>query len=669
MCAVLAHNTKIINSDKLSPAVKNAAAMLQRDIQKVFDIGGGSGGDITLAKLPGAGDEDFEITVSDSVTVAAAGELGFVYGLLYISEKFLGIKPFWFWMDQEIKKRGFTNVPRGIYKSEPYDVKYRGWFINDEVLMIRWQINGDSDEPWRMAFEALLRCGGNMVIPGTDKDSRKYAPLAAEYGLWITHHHAEPLGAEMFARAYPGKKPNYADCPELFHRLWEDAAERQKNMKVIWSLGFRGQGDCPFWSSDSSGRFDTPQKRGRLISDIIRLQRKMISERVENPVFCTNLYGEITELYDEGYIDIDDDIIKISADNGYGKMVARRRDNHSVRISSLPKTRTEHGGIYYHVSFYDLQAANHITMLQNSVDFVNRELSEVKSKNAVDYWIINCSNIRPHVYFLDFIAKKWRGRELDALGQSAEFAADYYAGSTGVSKCLREYANAAIPYGKNEDEHAGEQFYTENIRMIANQYIRDKSKCSNKLIWLTGDVPLAEQARIFCGMCAGGTEKLKKYYDLCADVSEKMNGSAKMLFDATVFLQAKIHYFCARGAAVFGEGFAEAEKENYLEAFMKLGRAAELFDAAQNAMRSSEYGVWSGFYANDCFADIKHTAYMIRKVMGVVREKGDNARHDKWYREAVYAPEDRCVMTLLVLDNHMTDWELYEAFKEKRDNG
>ena len=61
--------------------------------------------------------------------------------------------------------------------------------------------------------------------------------------------------------------------------------------------------------------------------------------------------------------------------------------------------------------------------------------------------------------------------------------------------------------------------------------------------------------------------------------------------------------------------------------------------------------------------DIKHTAYMIKKMMGFVREKGDNARHDKWYREAVYLPEDRGVLTLLVNDNHMTDWELYEAFK------
>ena len=31
-------------------------------------------------------------------------------------------------------------------------------------------------------------------------------------------------------------------------------------------------------------------------------------------------------------------------------------------------------GIYYHVSFYDLQAANHITMLQNAPEFVEREL-------------------------------------------------------------------------------------------------------------------------------------------------------------------------------------------------------------------------------------------------------------------------------------------------------
>ena len=52
-------------------------------------------------------------------------------------------------------------------------------------------------------LKRFLRCGGNMTIPGTDKNSRLNRQMAADMGLWITHHHAEPLGAEIFARAYP----------------------------------------------------------------------------------------------------------------------------------------------------------------------------------------------------------------------------------------------------------------------------------------------------------------------------------------------------------------------------------------------------------------------------------------------------------------------------------
>ena len=98
---------------------------------------------------------------------------------------------------------------------------------------------------------------------------------------------------------------------------------------------------------------------------------------------------------------------------------------------------------------------------------------------------------------------------------------------------------------------------------------------------------------------------------------------------------------------------------------MLSGDSAVLYDKANDEMRASESGIWRGFYENDCFADIKHSAYMIRKVMGIIREYGDNARHDKWYRDAVYAEEDKNIYLQLVLDNHMTDEELYKAVKEK----
>ena len=113
----------------------------------------------------------------------------------------------------------------------------------------------------------------------------------------------------------------------------------------------------------------------------------------------------------------------------------------------------------------------------------------------------------------------------------------------------------------------------------------------------------------------------------------------------------------------FVKGLSAAISDDWKRAFLTLGGSADLYRAADNAMRAAEYGVWNGFYYNECFADVKYTAYMIEKLMGIVREIGDNSRHDLWYREAVYAPEDRKVMTLLVNDNHMTDWELYEAFK------
>lgn len=655
-------NTKIVYESK-SKAVLNAVEILKRDIVKKFVKSGINENKIVLKEDKSKEIEEFELNVGEDMVISASDELGFVYGLLYISEKFLGIKPFWFWLDQKINRVESIGVKCGVYTSPKPAVKYRGWFVNDEVLIMKWNIGGDETAPWKMVFESLLRCGGNMVIPGTDKNSKIYNKIASDMGLWITHHHAEPLGAEMFARAYPGQSANYAEAPELFYKLWEDAVKAQKDMKVIWCLGFRGQGDYPFWYSDTSGRFDTSQKRGKLISDIIELQRQIVLKYVENPVFCTNLYGEIMELYDEGHIHFDDEIIKVSADNGYGKMVTRRRDGHTVRISSMPKVPVEHGGIYYHVSFYDLQAASHVTMLPNSIDFVNRELDEVMEKNVTDFWIINCSNVRPHAYHLDAIRKKWYGENVSDERHSEEFVKEYYGGETEIAAVYRDYHKAMLAYGSEEDEHAGEQIYNENIRLLIHAFFNGRKEGTPGLKWLVGQESLNDQVDKFTALVGGNYENIKSFYENCIKVSESLNGEVKELFDATILLQVKIHFFSTIGVMKFGEAYKKYLDNDFWGAFMDFGYSAENFDTANRVMRESEYGVWSGYYMNECFADMKHTAYMIKKMMGVMRERGDNARHDKWYRDVIYAPEDRDIMTLLVNDNHMTDDELFEEFK------
>lgn len=664
---LLNRNTEIRYEISKAPVI-GAVEILKRDIKKVLLPGEFPQTEIRLVEVAGMEEEAFQISVEKEMVIEASDDLGFVYGLLYISEKFLGIKPFWFWMNQEIETKKVINVDIGVYDSPVYAVKYRGWFFNDEVLLTHWSIANDGVEPWRMAFEALLRCGGNMVIPGTDKVGRKNRQLAADMGLWLTHHHAEPLGAEMFARAYPEKRPSYDENKALFLKLWEESVLAQKDKKVIYALGFRGQGDCPFWSSDSSGAYNTDEKRGALISELLVLQKEIVKKHVANPIFCTNLYGEIMELYEKGFIHLDEDVIRIYADNGYGKMVTRRRDNHTVRVVALPKKEEEiatKNGIYYHVSFYDLQAANHMTMLPNSVDFVNKELNVVKEKGAMTYWIINCSNVRPHVYYLDAVSKKWKGKEISDANHSREFAADYFHNNEKIANCYAMHAKAMPKYGREEDEHAGEQLYTEHVRSIVNHLVRNQTSALNSLKWLTGDITLIEQLEVLEKIAEKYEKPLELYQEQCEKVANQLEEDEKRLFTSTLLLDVTLHVYGIQGLKIAMHACKAYLLKSYKEAFLLFGDAATCYERARKAMQHAEFGVWKGFYQNDCFADFEHTAFMLWKIMGVVREFGDNERHDDWYRDAVYEKEDRYIYTQLVLDNHMTDKELYEKMKDK----
>ena len=108
-------------------------------------------------------------------------------------------------------------------------------------------------------------------------------------------------------------------------------------MRVVWNIGFRGQGDRPFWEDDP--QYDTSQKRGALISSLIRQQYDLVKQNDPDAVCCTNLYGEVMELYQQDCLDLPADVINIWADNGYGKMVSRRQGNDNPRVPALPPRR------------------------------------------------------------------------------------------------------------------------------------------------------------------------------------------------------------------------------------------------------------------------------------------------------------------------------------------
>lgn len=647
--------------------VERAADSLLRDLRTVFQPVEEPGGEICLVDGPeDLPPECYALRVcGDTLKICARDELGFIYGIYAVSRDLLGVQDFWFWNDQPFSPTEGVDVPDSFCRrSRPWAVRFRGWFINDEVLLHTWVVDRRKDRCWEMVFEALLRCGGNLVIPGTDKTARKYRSLARDMGLVITHHHAEPLGAEMFARAYPMLRASYQEYPEKFQRLWERALEEQSDCKVIWNLGFRGQGDRPFWEDDP--QYATAEARGALMSELIRVQYDMVRARYPEAVCATNLYGETMELYRAGHLRLPENVIKIWADNGFGAMVSRRQGNHNPRIPALPDAGGKDAhGIYYHASFYDLQAANHITMLPNSPHFVADTLEKVLDRGVNDLWIINCSNVKPHVFTLALIAEMWREGTADAEKCLHEYAAKYYGrGNAGaVAECFRSYYRAAMPYGPNEDDHAGEQFANYVLRMLVSQYMRDETRREPDLLWATSADTLQGQIQWYAKLCAQGEIRYTESVRIGEKTALALPDDTRCLLEDSVLLQSRIYYYCYGGAVLACRALQEALDGNLQSAFYLAGLARERYQTADTAMRDREHGKWHGFYANECLTDVKETAWLLGVLMGYLRNRGDGPHFYQWQREYLYAEEDTRVVLITNMENHLTNEELFALMK------
>jgi hypothetical protein len=638
--------------------VEYALRILERDVAKVFGArSSASGGEILLRPAaPGdpvyGKEERFclafdrpERGPSKRLEIVANDDLGFVYGLLHVSGAFLGVDPFWFWMDREPERRSSVGVSPADYLMPEPRVRYRGWFVNDEDALIGWtDVYPPPEEVWFPVFESLLRLGGNMVIAGTDlpRDG-PHNRLASEMGLWITQHHAEPLGAEMFRRAYPDAVADYGKSPELFERLWGEAVESAHGRKTVWALGFRGQGDCPFWETNPD--YDTPARRGALISKAIRRQFEIVSERVEKPVFCAYIYGELTELYLGGWITFPEGTIKIWADNGYGALVTRRQWNANPRHPALPPADDPGPhGLYYHVAFHDLQASNHLTMLQSPPAFVRGELRRAFDAGADTYLLVNSSYIRPHVLFLDLAARLWLSSDADADSTVDGFCDRFFPSiAADVRAVCRAYWKAAIRYGPNPDDMAGEEFYHHVPRSIVTWWLKGSlDETDADLIWAAGSIGFRDQVRWFLGTvrpALASWRTLKAQGEaLAADTPDGLR------FRDTVLLQIRLHYTGCLGSVRLCESFLAFESGSLPEAFTLAARSLDAYREGLGAMEEAAVGRWKNFFRDDLLTNVRATAYCIETLMGYLRVRGDGPNLFGWSRSYLVPETERGVL-------------------------
>ncbi|PAE40908.1 glycosyl hydrolase 115 family protein [Bacillus sp. 7884-1] len=587
--------------------------------------------------------------------------LGIIYGLLHYSHQYLGVDPFWFWADLHIEPKPEVQIPAVEFNSPEKKVKYRGWFVNDEVFLIGWKEEyPPSKEIWYPVFEALLRCGGNMVIPGTDLPKNGiHADLAAEMGLWVTHHHAEPLGAEMFLRAFPGKKPSYKQNPELFESLWEEAIEKQKNEKIVWVLSFRGQGDAPFWQYDPE--FDTPENRGAMISKVVHRQYEMIKNSVEYPVCSMALYGEISELYKAGHVKVPEGVIKIWADNGYGKMVTRRQGNENYRIPSLPAANeTGEHGIYYHITFHDLQASNHLTMFPSPPELIKEELEKAFDVGALSYLLLNSGNIRMHLYPLDIVSELWNHGTINIEKHLQTYIERLYTTQNKeIAKLYKRYFENTIFYGPNSDDKAGDEFYHHPARKIIGHWLQGKTNIPmERLYWATGEISFTDQVNWFLEKCEIGLVHWEEFLNQCRNLSMKLPKEDRKLFSDQLILQAELHAFGCKGFISLCNAYISFTKNDNPLAFVYASKSIDHYKDCKRALKRAEHGKWENFYRGDWLTNIDSTIYSLETLRKFLRMQGDSPDFFLWYKEYLMPETEKYIYLENTHRNPLSDDEL-----------
>jgi hypothetical protein len=672
----LDNTTKILPPQPITTPVRYGLEMLERDLEKVFgtrpEPDSSAASSLIVVKYASADDplsakpETFAIRFSregsiPELHVVGSDDLGIIYGLLYISHTYLGVDPFWFWADKSPQTHQTIAVPIKDYIAPTPRIRFRGWFVNDEVCLIGWtDIYPPPKEIWQPVFETLLRCGGNMVIPGTDLPRNGvHFQLAAEMGLWITHHHAEPLGAEMFLRAFPDQEASYDKNGPLFEKIWREAIITNKDKKVIWVLGFRGQGDTPFWADDPS--YDTPERRADLIGRAIAKQYQILCEYVPNPVCAAYLYGEITDLYRKGYLKFPEGIIKIWADNGYGRMVSRRQWNDNPRVPSLPGANDSGPhGLYYHVTFHDLQASSHLTLLSVPPELIAQELSTAFNAGADRYLLVNCGNIRPHLYMLDLVRKLWLDGRVDLQQLHSEFGERFLESTPAAAlACYRQYFETTIAYGPHADDRAGDEFYHHPCREIITHWLKGAAEEPEvSLFWAAGQLSFTEQVRWFEKICVESLPRWEALYQKCLQALTQLNKEEGVFFKDNLIFAVELHLSGCKGLLSCCQSYLAYGQDDYPRAFVYASEAIKNYTEGTQAMDEAEHDQWRHFYRADWLTNVRCTIYCLESLRHYLRVVGDGPLFFTWYKQYVIPQTERRVLLENTQRRTLSDDEL-----------
>ena len=536
--------------------------------------------------------------VRQAVVLTGSDLRGAIYAVYEFSHRHLGVDPFYWWTDNEPPHRRQVVVPAPGLQDGPPSFRYRGWFINDEDLLTGWKPGtkdrtGISLEVWDRLYEALLRLKGNMITPGTflfpDEPQVK---AARDRGIVITQHHIEVVGTNTYR--WPEDQPySIFSRPDLLSRAWKNAVNGYlPDQEVLWTVGFRGRHDRPFWMDDKDAPPDDAG-RAKAIRGAIDTQMEIVRSARPDPFVLMNAWQEAVPLVRSGALKIPEGVHLVWPDNGHGII----RDENAMAAGQ---------GVYYHTAMFN-RRANQLTEMV-PLERIQRELGRAARAGATEYLLVNTSDLRPvtlttrAVMDLAWNAPAWLKPEAPAEYLKRWSREEFGEGAIdAASAYYRAYFAAPGRYGAAEQETLADNAY--------HTFARDLLVCfmQGSRSFFFPELDLGATAALSVRAAREAEPRWAAVQSAAQRAAKVVPPARRDFAQSHILTQAAIHYYSNRMLLDVGEAVTAPAGERV--ALLKT--AAADAEKVLESLKTAEYGKWKGFYDGDLFVNVRYSIALI----------------------------------------------------------
>jgi hypothetical protein len=467
-----------------------------------------------------------------------------------------------------------------------------------------------------------------MIEPATFQfPDERCQELAARRGLILNMHHINVLGLNTYR--WPKDVPfSYNKYPKIMERYWQTCINAFKDYETVWTVGYRGKHDRPFWADEPE--LKTPEARGDAITKAIAKQVELVRKVHPDAAIIANMWMEGADLLQKGFIKLPKGVTIVWPDAGEGII----RDGGQVQAGH---------GIYYHTAMLSYQH-NQLSEMVNP-GRIYKEIGRFVEAGATEFFLVNVSDVRTVPLSTDCVmkmvwdAKPYAGKtdeqNMDAFlhnWSQREFGTEL---ADQIAAVYKQYY--AIPYMRDDELKVTK--YTEwYVGWNANPNLRDdvlkgeniihtRLRNLDKLV-----APLMAEGKKLTDSSMKNTLANLSFSSTAKAYVTELLDKAKLIlpqlpadridfYQSHVITQIQIHLqslnmlesYCKVALAYnLGE-----KDESITDAGVALQACKDLF----SALHQAEYGKWAGWYRGECFVNI-NGSYDVLRVL-VARLKGE----------------------------------------------